>query len=89
MYFEQGGLGVEDQPLDDFEESQEMCDIYGDRWTDNSEGPQLNWLEYRTVDPVVGSSSLLGLAVVVVAQLVERWIVVPKVEGSSPFNHPR
>ena len=40
MYFEQAGLGVEDQgPLDDFEESQEMCDIYGDRWTDNSEGP--------------------------------------------------
>ena len=24
-----------------------------------------------------------------VAQLVERWIVAPVVEGSSPFTHPR
>jgi hypothetical protein len=23
-----------------------------------------------------------------VAQLVERWIVAPVVEGSSPFTHP-
>ena len=38
MYFEQGGLGVEDQPLDDFEESQEMCNIYSDRWEGSSEG---------------------------------------------------
>ncbi len=33
------GSGVEDQgPLDDFEESQEMCDIYGDRWEGGSGG---------------------------------------------------
>ena len=34
MYFEQGGSGVEDQgPLDEFEESQEMCN----RWEDKQE----------------------------------------------------
>ena len=33
------GSGVEDLgPLDDFEESQEMCDIYSDRWQGSSEG---------------------------------------------------
>ena len=26
---------------------------------------------------------------VTVAQLAERWIVVPKVVGSSPISHPR
>ena len=84
------GSGVEDQgPLDDFEESQEMCDIYSDRWESGSEGLQLNWLEYRTVAPVVAGSNPVSLAMVVVAQLVERWIVAPKAEGSSPFNHPR
>ena len=31
---------------------------------------------------------LLRSTVVGVAQLVERWIVVPNVEGSSPFAHP-
>ncbi len=31
---------------------------------------------------------LLRSTVVGVAQLVERWIVVPGVEGSSPFVHP-
>ena len=35
-----GGSGVEDEgPLDDFEESQEVCDIYSDRWKGSSEGP--------------------------------------------------
>ena len=39
MYFEQGGSGVEDQgPLDEFEESQEMCNIYSDRGEAGSEG---------------------------------------------------
>ena len=38
MYFEQGGSGVEDQgPLDEFEDSQEMCNIYSDRWEGGSE----------------------------------------------------
>ena len=32
------GLGMEDYPEDEFEESQEMCDIYSDRWEGNSEG---------------------------------------------------
>ena len=63
MYFEQGGSGVEDQgPLDEFEESQEMCNIYSDRWEAGSEGLQLNWLEYWTVDPVVAGSSPVSLA---------------------------
>ena len=57
-----GGSGVEDEPLDDFEESQEMCNIYSDRWEGSSEGLQLNWLEYRTVDPVVAGSNPVGLA---------------------------
>ena len=26
--------------------------------------------------------------VVVVAQLVERWVVIPSVAGSNPVNHP-
>lgn len=33
---------------------------------------------------------MLGLAqrLVVVAQLVERWLVVPDVAGSNPVDHP-
>jgi len=32
------GSGVEDEPLDEFEESQEICNIYSDRWEGSSEG---------------------------------------------------
>ena len=39
ILFEQGGSGVERQKsLDEFEEAQEMCDIYSDEWEGNSEG---------------------------------------------------
>lgn len=31
---------------------------------------------------------LFVLATVAVAQLVEPWIVIPVVDGSSPFSHP-
>lgn len=35
-----------------------------------------------------GKRSISSRSVVGVAQLVERWIVTPVVEGSSPFTHP-
>ena len=40
---------------------------------------------YGTID---GGSSPLG-STVTVAQLAERGVVVPVVEGSSPFRHPK
>ena len=45
--------------------------------------------EYRIVYPVVAGSNPVGLAMVTVAQLVERRVVVSVVEGSSPFGHPK
>ena len=45
--------------------------------------------EYRIVYPVVAGSNPVGLAMVAVAQLVERRVVVSVVEGSSPFGHPK
>ncbi len=35
-----------------------------------------------------GNSADLQINAVGVAQLVERWIVAPVVEGSIPFTHP-
>jgi hypothetical protein len=32
--------------------------------------------------------TIVAVFVVSVAQLVERWIVAPVVEGSNPFTHP-
>tara|TARA_R110002051_G_scaffold87744_1_gene154562 strand:- start:794 stop:1030 length:237 start_codon:yes stop_codon:yes gene_type:complete len=45
--------------------------------------------EYRIVYPVVAGSNPVGLAMVAVAQLVERRVVVSVVEGSIPFGHPK
>ncbi len=45
-----------------------------------------HWLESfgsRAIAPTPGSGFVVS-----VAQLVERWIVAPVVEGSIPFTHP-